>query len=77
MNEKKGSAETVALLKALLTNYSSLTAAANKSHYSLSYLSHLRKGRRIAGKEFCDWVKAAHPELKPLCGRVLLSRLME
>jgi hypothetical protein len=77
MNERKGSAETIELLKALLANYPSLTAAAAESNYSLSYLSLLSRGRRIASKEFCNWVKAEHPELKPLCNAVRLSKLTD
>jgi hypothetical protein len=77
MPEKKGSPETRELLKALLSKYPDRPAAAVKSGYSISYLSYLSTGHRIASKSFCDWVKAAHPELRHLCTAVQLSKVMD
>jgi hypothetical protein len=77
MAERKGSAETKELLKALLSKYPGRPVVAEKSGYSVSYLSYLSTGRRIASKSFCDWVKTAHPELRHLCTAVQLSKVMD
>jgi hypothetical protein len=77
MNERKGPVETIKLFKALLANYPSQRALSEKSHFSESYICLLKRGRRIASKSFCDWVKAEHPELQPLCAAVRLSKLAD
>ncbi|GEM_PF-3090112 len=77
MPDKRGSAETKVLLKAVLARYAGVTAAAEDSSYCISYFYYLRSGQRVASQAFCDWVKSAHPDLKDLCSAVQLSRITD
>ena len=74
MNETKKGVKTRMLLEKLLTNYPSQAALARASNYSVSYISYLRRGVRLASDNFCQWAKNAHPEHRRLCASIQRSK---
>ena len=75
--ELKGKQETIELMKALLAKYPNRQELSKKSGYTISYLSYLSTGKRVASREFCNWVKAEHGDLKTLCQMVQFSKVMD
>ena len=73
----RGSAETRELLKMVLTKYPGRGVLSETCHYSISYISYLCTGKRIASKSFLEWVKTTHPDLGDFCIAVQMSKVMD